>query len=163
MGRALDEKGGMEMAVIRFQRPMNDIFAEMERLRNEIDRIFQEGFGGVFTRERTGVFPPVNVYEDKDRYVLTAELPGVKPEDVEITVTEESVTLRGQRKQEDGGEKANYHRREREYGSFRRVVSLPDRVDPNKVEATSRHGILYVTLPKAEDVKPRHIKVKSAD
>lgn len=149
--------------MIRLGRPMNEIFAEMDRLRSEIDRIFQEGLGGSLFRERSGVFPPVNVYEDKDRYMLTAELPGVRPEDVEITVTEESVTLRGQRKPEDGGEKANYHRRERESGSFRRVVSLPERIDPNKVEATSRHGVLYVTLPKAEDVKPRQIRVKSAE
>lgn len=149
--------------MIRLGTPLNEIFAEMERLKNEMDRIFQEGFGTSLLRERAGVFPPVNVYEDKDRYLLTAELPGVRPEDLEITVTEESVTLRGQRRPEDGGEKANYHRRERESGSFRRVVSLPERIDPNKVEATSRHGVLYVTLPKAEDVKPRQIKVKSED
>jgi len=142
---------------------MSDVFSEMERIRNEIDRIFHQGLAGPSAREATGVFPPVNIYEDKDRYLLTAELPGVKPEDVEITATEESVTIKGERKPEDGGEKASYHRRERESGYFRRIVSLPDRVDPNKVEATSRNGILYLSLPKAEDVKPRQIKVKSSE
>lgn len=151
------------MALIRFNRPMSDIFSEMERIRNEIDRIFHQGFSGAPGRDATGVFPLVNIYEDKDRYVLTAEMPGVKPQDVEITATEESITLRGERRPEDGGEKASYHRREREWGSFRRVVSLPDRVDPNKVEAASKDGILYLSLPKAEDVKPRQIKVKSSE
>lgn len=151
------------MAVVRFHRPMSDLFAEMERIRNEIDRVFHEGFGGYPARETSGVFPPVNIYEDKDHYLLTSELPGVKPEDVDITVTEESITIKGERKPEDGGKKANYHRRERESGFFRRVVSLPERVDPNKVEATSRNGILYINLPKAEDVRPRKIKVTGGD
>lgn len=151
------------MALVRFHRPMSDLFGEMERIRNEIDRVFHEGLGGYSARESSGVFPPVNVYEDKDRYLLTSELPGVKPEDVEITVTEDSITIKGERKPDDGGNKANYHRRERESGFFRRVVSLPDRVDPNKVEATSRNGILYVSLPKAEDVRPRQIKVTGGD
>ncbi len=151
------------MALIRFNKPMSDIFSEMERIRNEIDRIFQQGFPGPSGRDATGVFPPVNIYEDKDKYVLTAELPGVKPQDVEITATEDSVTIKGEKKLEDGGEKASYHRRERESGFFRRIVSLPDRVDPNKVEATSKNGILLLTLPKAEDVKPRQIKVKASE
>lgn len=151
------------MAILRFHRPMRDVFAEMDRIRNEIDRVFREGFGVYSERETVGVFPPVNIYEDKDRYLLTSELPGVKPEDVEITVTEDSITIKGERKPDDGGKKANYHRREREHGFFRRVLSLPDRVDPNKVEASSRHGILLISLPKAEDVKPRQIKVTAGN
>ena len=122
-----------------------------------------EGLGGRVARDFAGVFPPVNVYEDKDNYLLTAELPGVKPEEVEITVTEDALTLKGERKRDDGGNGASYHRRERGSGYFRRIVSLPNKVDPEKVEASSHHGILHVTLPKAEHVKPRQIKVKGAD
>jgi HSP20 family protein len=150
------------MAIIRLHQPLGGPFAELDRIRREFDRLFDEFTSGFFPGERSGVFPPVNVYEGKEHYLLTAELPGVDPSDVEITVTEDSLTIRGERKPDDGGESANYHRRERGSGTFRRVITLPDKVNPDKVEATSRRGILYVRLPKAEEVKPRQIQIKSA-
>ncbi len=150
------------MAIIRFNRPLGGAFSELDRIRGEIDRVFNEMSSGSLPRDYSGVFPPVNVYEGKEAYLLSAELAGVDPQDVEIMVTGDNVTLKGERKAEDGGKKASYHRRERGSGYFSRIVALPDRVDPSKVEATSRHGVLFVTLPKAEDSKPRQIKVKPA-
>jgi HSP20 family protein len=154
-------KGGKQMAIIRFNRPFGGAFSELDRIRGEVDRVFNEMSSGSLPRDYSGVYPPVNVYEGKDGYLLTAELAGVNPQDVEIMVTGDNVTMKGERKAEDGGKKASYHRRERGSGYFSRIVALPDRVDPTKVEASSRHGILYVTLPKAEEAKPRQIKIKA--
>ena len=150
------------MAIIRFHQPTAGPFAEMDRIRREIDRLFTETFGRSFFRDYSGVFPPVNLYETEDHYVLTAELPGVALSDVEITATEDSVTINGDRKPEDGGEKASYHRRERGSGYFRRIVTLPDRIDPDKVEATLKNGVLTIKLAKAEEVKPRKIEVRTS-
>jgi HSP20 family protein len=153
----------MEMALIRFNRPLGEAMSEIDRIRREIDRVFSEGAGSRLSQNFSGVFPPVNVYEGKDHYMLTAELPSVKAQDLEITATDDSVTLKGERQAGDGGKTASYHRRERGSGQFRRIVTLPDKVDSNLVEATTRHGILFVKLPKAEHVKPRHVQVKVSD
>jgi HSP20 family protein len=149
------------MAIIRFHQPYMRPFSDLERVRREFDRLFGEMSGGRLASDFTGVFPAVNVYGDQDHYVLTAELPGVNPSDVDMTVTAESLTIRGERPQLESGERANYHRRERESGHFRRVVTLPEKVDPNKVNARHENGILYVTLPKAQEVRPRQIEIKS--
>jgi HSP20 family protein len=133
----------------------------MDRIRREIDRIFSETFGRFFQRDYSGVFPPVNLYETPNHYILTAEMPGVALSDVEITATEDSVTIHGERKSEDGGERASYHRRERGSGRFRRIVTLPDRIDPDRVDATLKNGILTLKLAKAEEVKPKKIEVKA--
>jgi|YNPNPStandDraft_1061719.scaffolds.fasta_scaffold00448_12 HSP20 family protein len=151
------------MAIIRFHQPFTSPFSELDRIRREIDRLFNDMVGEAVPRDFSGVFPPVNVYEGRDHYLVTAELPGIDPSDLEITLAGNSLTLKGERRPADGGEKASYHRRERGSGTFRRVVSLPEKVDPNDVEATSRHGILYVKLAKAQEVKPRQIQVKTSE
>jgi HSP20 family protein len=93
---------------------------------------------------------------------VRAELPGVNPADLDITSKDQSLVLRGERKIPKEEENVNYHRRERESGFFRRVVRLPSPVDPNKVEAAYKDGILTITLAKPEEIKPRQIKVTSA-
>lgn len=151
------------MAIIRFGQPFSGAFSDIDRLRREVDRVFNEMVGTAASRDYSGVFPPVNIYESEDCYLLTAELPGIDPADMEIKVTDDSLTIKGQRKPDDYGEGASYHRRERDSGYFRRVLTLPDKVDPDKVEATNRHGILQVRLPKAEEIRPRQIQVKGSE
>ena len=137
-------------------------FDEVERMRRELDRLSGDYTGSVFRLPTAGVFPLVNVTEDPDNYYVRAELPGVKTDELDISVTGETLTLSGERKLPEESEKASYHRREREAGSFSRVVSLPTRLDVDKVKALAEDGVLTVVLPKAESAKPRQITVKSS-
>ena len=105
-----------------------------------------------------GVQPPVNLYETSEGYVLTAELPGLRVEDIEITVERDRLTLRGERRIEHPAD-ASVHRLERSGGAFRRTVQLPVEVDGEKVEATYRNGVLSVRIPKAPEHRPRRISV----
>ena len=148
------------MAIVRFHGPLAGAVNQFERLRGEIDRVFSDTLNWNVPRGSSGVFPAVNVYEGKDSYLVTAELPSVRAEDVEITVSEDTLSLKGERKPDDGGKNAGYHRRERTAGYFSRVVGLPNKVNPDKVEASATHGVLFITLPKAEHVRPRQIQVK---
>jgi HSP20 family protein len=109
-----------------------------------------------------GVLPPVNVKEEADHYLLSAELPGVKPEDIEIAVKGKQVSLQGERKAKALPEGARYHRRERNQANFSRLIGLPSEVDADKVEARLENGLLQMTLPKAEAVKPRKIAVSAS-
>jgi HSP20 family protein len=139
-----------------------DPFQELQRIQRQMDRVMQ-GMAGVerFPR-RVGVYPLLNVSEDQDHIYVRAELPGVNPEDLDITIKDQQLILRGERKIPLEERNVNYHRRERESGFFRRILRLPAQVDPNKVEAASKDGILTITLAKPEEAKPRQITVKSA-
>jgi HSP20 family protein len=135
-------------------------FGELDRMKRDMDRLFRGLSGGLFRAPTAGVFPLVNVMEDSSNYFVRAELPGVKSEDVDICVTGDSLSISGERKiATEGG--AKYHRREREAGTFSRILSLPGPIDAGKVEATCRDGILTVVLPKTEAAKPRQISVKA--
>ena len=104
----------------------------------------------------------VNVSEDADHIYVQAELPGVSPGELEITLKDQNLVLRGERKIPAEAKEINYHRRERESGFFRRVLRLPVPVDPNKVEAACKDGVLTITLARPEEVKPRQITVQGA-
>lgn len=137
-------------------------FGELEQLRNQMD-LLTDGLARGFWREPSpGVFPLMNVTEDKDTYYVRAELPGMKAEDLDISVTGDSLSIAGERKLPVENEKAKYHRREREAGTFSRIVNLPAQVDTGKVEAQCIDGALTVILPKAEAVKPKQIAVKAS-
>jgi HSP20 family protein len=137
-------------------------FDELDRMRRELDRLTGDFTGSVYRLPTAGVFPLVNVTEDQNNYYVRAELPGVKTDALSISVTGETLTLSGERKLPEESEKASYHRREREAGSFSRVISLPTRLDVDKVKAHAADGVLTVVLPKAESAKPRQIAVKSS-
>ena len=109
-----------------------------------------------------GVFPLMNVTEDKDNYYVRAELPGLKVDDLDISVTGDTLSISGERKLPVEDVKAQYHRREREAGGFSRIVSLPAQMDTGKVEARCTDGVLTVVLPKAEAVRPKQIAVKAS-
>ncbi len=134
-------------------------FSELENMRRQMERLYQ-GFTSPFVRPAAGVFPLVNLTESKDSYILRAELPGVRSEDLDIQATANTLSLAGERKipEEDRG--TRYHRREREAGRFSRVVSLPGEINPDQVEAGLVNGVLTVVVPKAEAAKPRHISVR---
>ncbi len=103
--------------------------------------------------------PPVDIAEDKDRIVLTAELPGFKEDQIEIQMEGGVLTLRGERKFEDEKEGRNFHRVERSYGQFVRSFTLPNNVDREKIKATFHNGLLEIALPKREEAKPRQIPI----
>ncbi|MGL4552591.1 MAG: Hsp20/alpha crystallin family protein [Gemmataceae bacterium] len=122
------------------------------------DRLL-DNLGAELTRPVTA-FPAVNVWEDADAYHLEAELPGLTQDEVSIAVTQRNVlTLSGERKSDDG--EGRWHRRERGFGRFQRVLRLPAAVDADKVEAKLEGGVLRLTLPKHADAKPRRIAVKA--
>jgi HSP20 family protein len=129
-------------------------------LRREMDDLF-ERFGVLRPAlAARHAFPAVNLYETDDAYVLTAEVPGLAPEDLEISLEGSTVTLRGERKltSEEG---ASVHRSERPSGAFRRAIDLPVPIDAEKVDALHRHGVLTLRLPKAPEHRPRQITVKA--
>jgi HSP20 family protein len=137
-------------------------FGELERMRREMDRLAENLARTVWEEPMAGVFPLVNVTEDKDNYYVRAELPGIRAEELDISVTADTISLSGERKIPAEDENAQYHRREREAGKFSRIVTLPAQVDAGKTEARCADGILKVVLPKAEEAKPKQIAVKAS-
>ncbi len=136
-------------------------FEELERMRMEMDRLFESITGGLLGETFSGVYPLINITEDKDNFYIRAEVPGLKEKDIEISATSDTLTISGERKAIAHEEDVKYHRRERDTGKFSRVVTLPAQIDPDKVDATLSDGILTVVLPKSEAVKPKQIAIKS--
>lgn len=134
-------------------------WSEMNRLQEEMNRVFDRwGNGSRTFAER--VYPPLNLWEDENTLYVEAELPGFELNELEIYVTgENQLSLKGQRKQPEL-ENGAWHRQERGYGSFSRTIELPSQVDNEKVSAEFKNGVLTVSLPKREEVKPRRIEVK---
>lgn len=138
-------------------------FNELDSIRTQMNRLFGD-LTGRYTPERgAGVFPLTNVSEAKNNYYIRAELPGVKGEDLDITITGDSLAIAGERKIAAEKEGARYHRREREGGKFSRMITLPGQVDPDKAVATCADGVLTIVLPKAESTIPKQIPVKTGD
>lgn len=139
---------------------LRSAFSELERMRQDMDRL-REGFSGrSFRLPAAGVYPLMNLTEDKDGYYVRAELPGLKADELNITATGKTLSISGERKIASEGQNIRYHRREREAGSFSRIISMPGDVDSDKVEAKLKDGILTVHIPKAEAAKPKQISVK---
>ncbi len=152
------------MSLIRYQTPSLSTWPSLDRwstLRNEIDTLFESPFWSGSdgqTQLFTGWSPALDLYQTNDDLVAVVELPGMRKDDIEISLHDGMLTISGERKTEKAeGEKAA--RSERFVGKFCRSVSLPTRVDANKVTANYQDGILKVTLPKAEEVKPKQIQV----
>jgi HSP20 family protein len=133
----------------------------MMSLREAMDRLFDDAFTRPISVSGVSGMPAIDMYQTKDDVVVKATLPGLNPEDVDITVTGETLTLRGEFKQEDEQKESNYHIREQRYGSFERSVLLPTDVEANKAKADFDNGILTITMPIAEAVKPKSISIKA--
>lgn len=131
----------------------------LRELEGRMNRIFA---GFPLEPEQAGVAwtPAVDLHETDDAYTLEVDLPGMKKEDIELSITDDVVTLKGSRKQETEKKTDRYHRVERSYGSFQRSFRIPGGIDSGKVEACFDQGVLKITLPKPEERKPKQIEVK---
>ena len=152
------------MSSIRYQTPETTVWRSLDRfanLRDELNGLFEGPFWPNSSRQAqlfNGWTPAMDLYQTNDDIVAMVELPGMRKEDIEISLHDGMLTISGERKEEKAeGDKAA--RTERFVGKFRRSISLPTRVDANNVNATYKDGILTVTLPKAEEVKPKQIQV----
>jgi len=131
---------------------------ELHRMRQQLEQMFDDTPN---QRASAGVYPLINLTEDKDKYYVRAELPGVKGDELDIQVTGNNLAISGERKIAAEDEDARYHRREREAGTFSRMIGLPGDVDAEKVEAHLANGILSIVVSKAEIAKPKQISVSS--
>jgi HSP20 family protein len=136
-------------------------FADFDNLRREMLRLLDAGDGDTFGDLGAGVFPPMNITQDDNNFYLRAEVPGIKPKDISISAVRNRVSLAAKREVQRENERVSYHRKELPEGSFNRTVTLPMEVDAERVDAKYADGILTVTLPKAEEAKPRQIMVKT--
>ena len=138
----------------------------MVSLRSAMDRLFEDSFISPLTWRTVsgtgdGVTPPIDVYETDDQLIVTASLPGMKADDVEITMTGQTLTLRGEFKADEQVSKDQYLYRERRFGSFSRTLQLPVRLQGDRAEASFTDGVLTLSIPKAEEVKPRQIRISA--
>jgi len=138
-------------------------FRELERMRREMDRLWDSFFEERPRRKAEEIgewFPSLDVSETKNDLVVKAELPGMDPKDIDISLGEGVLTIKGEKKQEKEEREENYHLIERSYGSFTRSVRLPREVQSEKISASFKNGVLKVTLPKSEEAKKKEIKIK---
>src|SRR3982750_4581378 len=149
------------MAIVRY-----DPFRDLRTLQEEVNRLFSTNLTRSFDDEGIGRgawAPSVDIYENKDQIVLEAELPGMRREDFDLSIENNVITLRGERRFEKQDDSDNYHRVERSYGSFTRSFTLPQTVTAEGATAEYRNGVLRVTLPKREKTKARRIQVSGSE
>jgi HSP20 family protein len=139
--------------------PTTDLYGSWTRLNRMMDEAF-----GRWNGETVGSawIPSCDVREDQEHLTITLDLPGVKPEDVKLSLENNVLTVRGERRQEAEQKEERWHRYERSYGSFERSFTLPSTVDPERVQATTDHGVLTIQIPKVERARPREIPVKAS-
>ena len=149
----------MYLTRTRRAEPSTDLFSNLTRLNRMMDEAFSgwngEAVGSAWT-------PTCDVREDKEHLIITLDLPGVKPEDVKLSLENQVLTIRGEKRQVTEQTDERWHRYERTYGSFERSFTLPTTVDAERIQATTEHGVLTVTLPKVERAKPREIPIQTA-
>jgi HSP20 family protein len=140
-------------------------FGDLVSMRDAMDRLFEDSF----VQPRLGWIAPsgaaslaLDVYETNDNVVVKAALPGVKPDEVEVTITGNTLTISGESKEENEVKEANYIRKESRYGTFSRSVTLPSGLKADKADATFENGVLTLKIPKADEVKPKSIKIRAA-
>jgi HSP20 family protein len=148
------------MAIIRW-----DPFRDLMTLREKMNRLFEETFitRGEEKELVSGSWTPsVDIYETENTLVLSAEVPGIEENDIEIKIENNTLTLHGERQFEKETKEENFHRIERAYGSFHRSFTLPNYIDQDKIKAEHENGVLKITMPKKKEMKPRKVKVLKA-
>jgi len=138
-------------------------FRDFERMRRDMDRLWGSFFEGSLKKGTDGEaqwLPSLDISETSNDLVVKAELPGMDPKDIDISLNDGMLTIKGERKQEKEEKEENYHLIERSYGSFCRSVKLPKEVKHDKVKASFRNGVLKIVLPKSEESKKKEVKVK---
>ena len=139
----------------------SDPFADLSRLQEQLAGLLGASPDRFLGGWSTGVYPPLNVFRTADGAVIRAELPGVRPEDISVTVEGRQLTIAGERRPAEP-DKRGYHRRERAWGKFSRSVRLPEDLDLGRVEAQCRHGVLTLRVPIAEAAKARQVTIQAA-
>jgi HSP20 family protein len=134
---------------------------DFDQVRREVLRLLDTATGNGAPDPGAGVFPPMNISQDDDNFYLRAEVPGIKPAELSISALRNRVSISGKREIPRENERVSYHRRERAEGAFNRTVTLPMEVDPERIDARYAEGVLTLTLPKAEQAKPRQIAVRT--
>jgi HSP20 family protein len=134
----------------------------MEKLHRNVNRLFYDSFSQAGGRVGPASYPVMNVWSNEDGAVVTAELPGVEAEDIEISVVGDTLTLSGNRPADELEDGEKFHRRERGYGKFNRSFKLPFRIETDQIEASFDKGVLHISVPRSEADKPKKIDVKSA-
>lgn len=150
------------MTLIRWNKPENSLWTNpWSNFQREMNRLLDEPFAGFGTVPglMNAWGPAMDLYEDKDNLTVNVELPGMKKEDIELSLNEGTLTISGERKNDETHKDAATHRVERFYGRFQRSVALGVAVNPDKIKATYTDGILTVTLPKADEAKPKQIEI----
>jgi len=137
-----------------------DPFTDILDIQQEMNRLFDSFFGRTSALSEGLRAPLVDIYETKEHVVVKAEIPGMKLDDIDITIVGDTLTLKGERKRETEVKEENYYRVERAYGAFQRAIPLPSVVDTNKVKATYKDGVLEVKLSKKGEVKTKEIKIE---
>ena len=139
-----------------------DPFRDVATLSDEVERMFRQQLGNREAATAGAFAPALDVEESEDGFTLHVELPGVAPEDVEVSLEESVLTITGERRFYDEKDVDGFKRVERHFGRFHRAVRLPDRVNGDQVEAEYAHGMLTISVPKAEEAKPRRIEVRAS-
>jgi len=145
------------MAIIRW-----DPFRDIVTLREKMNRLFEDAVthrGEEKDLTSSSWTPAVDIYEDENQLVLSAEVPGIEEKDVEIKIEDSTLIIQGERKMEKETKEENYHRIERAYGSFYRSFTLPNYIDQEKIHAEHENGVLKITMPKKPELKPRKVKI----
>lgn len=138
-------------------------FRELSGFQDEMNQLFEDFFGRMPTRKMfsEGFWAPLmDIEETKDDILVKAELPGMKKEEVKIQINNDVLSITGERKREEETREKTYHRIERAYGKFQRMIRLPTEVDASKVKATFENGVLTIRLPKSEQAKPKEIAIE---
>jgi len=146
------------MVRYRWLGPTWDPFLDFERIEDEARRLIGAVERSVGLRSVPRPYPTINVYDAPESVVVTAELPGIDPSALDLSITQDVMTLKGTRKETEVGN-ATVHRRERMFGEFTRTISFPEKVDPDGVKATYKLGVLRISVPKAKETRPRQITV----
>ncbi len=147
------------MAIVRWD-PFRDVMSLQERMNELFERTMRRRADEEEGLAPRAWSPAVDIYETDEKMVIKAELPGLKKEDIDIEVRDNTLTLKGERKFEKEIKQENYHRVERAYGSFQRSFTLPSTIKQEAIEATFKDGILEVSLPKAAEVKPKKVEIR---
>lgn len=155
------------MALVKWEPPAREL-EPFRGLRDEVDRLFDEFFQGsplarmgrMFTPTQSAFMPSVDLEESDEEYIVRAEVPGMRKNEIEVNITGTQVSIKGERKEEKKAKDTAFYRRETLYGAFSRTIELPAEIVPEKVAAKLENGMLTLTLPKAEPSKHKVVKVK---
>ena len=144
--------------MMRRRNSFGEFWDEMSKIQRDMSHFF----AGPESRPKVGVYPSLNVYDEGESFVVRAEIPGIDPKNLEIEATADSLTIKGERNRPSTEDSGSSHRREREWGTFSRTLTLGMRVSPDKIKAEYKLGILKVILPKAPEALPRKVSIEAA-